>query len=68
MSRFYVKATSDTGKGTITKGGNGELHVEVSVDTPAGRSYINIDCKAGTFGKSDVTIRKRVKEGLRVSG
>ena len=66
MSRFYVKATSDTGKGTVTKGGNRELQVEITVDSPQGRSMIKIDCSGLPFGESTVKIKKRAHKDVKV--
>lgn len=68
MSRFYVKANSDTGKRTVTRGGNRELSLEITVDGPKGRSCIYIDCEGHPFGKSTVRIRKNTEENVEVIG
>ena len=64
MSRFYVKATSDTGKGTVTKGGNRELHVMVTINTPEGQASVMIECTALLFGKSRVEVYKNFTKSI----
>jgi len=69
MARFYMETTSDTGPSVTTRCGDGRMVVRIGIETPAGRSSIEIRCGSGGWdGSANVEIVKRLLPGVRVKG
>lgn len=63
--RFYQATTSDTGKSTTTRGGNGWLRTRFTCDVEGGRAEVVVEMVSDSWGKARMTIRPvRLPDGF----